>query len=99
MLWDGVKVVVKKLIHHQHRTIGNLRGPVVNVLNEAFNDVLGSNYSWKIMVWFAKEAFEPFFTTEGFCEIEFMENRELFFQVKYGYIVESRFVYLHVKGR
>jgi hypothetical protein len=56
---------------------------------------LYANDAFKVMVRLHEKTAQPFFTANGLRKIEPVKNREFFFGMKNGNIVEGDFVYLH----
>ena len=92
---NGIHIIIKKFIHHEDRSVGNIGRPFINVVEKSLNDLLGAEYSFHILVRLGKKTMQPLFTTGGTGKVEFVKNREFFFRVKDRYILECRFVYVH----
>ena len=92
---NRIYVIVKKFIHHQDCSVGDVRRPFVDMIQKSPNDLLRAEYSFDILVRFRKKTMEPLFATDGTGKIEFVKNREFLFRVKDRNVFECGFVDVH----
>jgi hypothetical protein len=94
----GIQVVVKELVDHQDGAVGDLLGPVAEVSQQRFDDVLYANDPLQVMMRLHEKAPKPFLSAYGLREVQLMKYRELLFVVKDGNIVERDLINLHAYG-
>lgn len=66
------------------------------MFHESADNLLGAGDLLQVIMRFTEKFSQPFPAANGSGKIQFVKNRELFFRVEDGNVVEGLMVYLHI---
>ena len=92
---EGIQLIIIKPVNHQHGSIGDPHGPLVQPFQDQLDDALGFPDLLHIIKGLPEIPHEVILTAEGAREIEPMKYRELLFGMENGQIEVGVLIYLH----